>query len=125
MNVLLLIVRLMLILRVCYLVAKLYIFIVYWLLGYEGDSSDSEDGHSLMSFSNAHLLRPLLPNFWLILSLDSTDSVHVYLHARDDEAMSAAHDEHVTLFEQVIDHIERVCHQVNQVRESRSCHVSY
>lgn len=47
--------------------------------GYEGDSSDSEDEcHWLVDLDQR---RKLLPNFWLILSVESTQ-VNVYFHCR-------------------------------------------
>lgn len=47
--------------------------------GYEGDSSNSDDDYQWLIELDKH--RSRLPNFWLILNIESTH-VNVYFHCR-------------------------------------------
>ncbi|CAH1774976.1 unnamed protein product [Owenia fusiformis] len=82
--------------------------------GYEGDSSDSDDG--VISMNESLIVqRPLLPNFWLIMQ-NRKDKVDIYFHTRDTgETESERIIQQKMLYNQVIRNIKETCHVVNQI----------
>lgn len=50
-------------------------------VGYDGDSSDSDDDGAMMSFSEAMMHKTMVPDFWMIMKIDK-DRVEVYYHTR-------------------------------------------
>ncbi|XP_012282231.1 KICSTOR complex protein SZT2 isoform X2 [Orussus abietinus] len=87
--------------------------------GYEGDSSDSEDDcHWLTELDNR---RNLVPNFWLILEIDS-NKVNIYFHCRFLDLASPEVDRYRQVQKTVISQIKGICRRVNQYLLLQSLH---
>ncbi|KAI4483415.1 hypothetical protein M0802_013415, partial [Mischocyttarus mexicanus] len=79
--------------------------------GYEGDSSNSED--DLQWLIELDKRRDSLPNFWLILQVESSH-VNVYFHCRFLELVSPEVDCYKLIQKMVVNQIKVICRRVNQ-----------
>ena len=87
--------------------------------GYEGDSSDSED--ECQWLIDLDRRRDLLPNFWLILRLES-GHVNVYFHCRFLELTSPEVDGYQQIQKTAVVQIKNICRRVNQYLLLRDLH---
>ncbi|XP_033214181.1 KICSTOR complex protein SZT2-like isoform X2 [Belonocnema kinseyi] len=79
--------------------------------GYDGDSSDSEDECQWLIEMDKR--RKLLPNFWLILRVETTH-VNVYFHCRFLELASSEVAHYQQIQKLVVAQIKAICRRVNQ-----------
>ncbi|XP_014480858.1 PREDICTED: protein SZT2-like [Dinoponera quadriceps] len=79
--------------------------------GYDGDSSNSEDDFQWLIELDKR--RNRLPNFWLILSVESSD-VNVYFHCRFLELSSPEVDCYSQIQKMLLAQIKAICRRVNQ-----------
>ncbi|XP_043487708.1 KICSTOR complex protein SZT2-like isoform X1 [Polistes fuscatus] len=92
--------------------------------GYEGDSSNSED--DLQWLIELDKRRDSLPNFWLILQVESSH-VNVYFHCRFLELVSPEVDCYKLIQKMVVNQIKVICRRVNQylllqkLHDTRAC----
>ncbi|KAK2589304.1 hypothetical protein KPH14_007855 [Odynerus spinipes] len=79
--------------------------------GYEGDSSNSED--DLQWLIELDRRRECLPNFWLILQVESSH-VDVYFHCRFLELVSSEVDCYKQIQTMLVTQLKVICRRVNQ-----------
>lgn len=79
--------------------------------GYDGDSSDSEDECQWLVEMDRR--RKLLPNFWLILRVETTH-VNVYFHCRFLELASNEVTHYQQIQKLLVAQIKAICRRVNQ-----------
>ncbi|XP_012229201.2 KICSTOR complex protein SZT2-like isoform X1 [Linepithema humile] len=79
--------------------------------GYEGDSSNSDDDYQWLVELDKR--RNRLPNFWLILSVES-NHVNVYFHCRFLELSSPEVDCYLQIQKLLLVQIKAICRRVNQ-----------
>lgn len=79
--------------------------------GYDGDSSDSEDECQWLIEMDRR--RKLLPNFWLILRVETTH-VNVYFHCRFLELASTEVAHYQQIQKLLVAQIKAICRRVNQ-----------
>ncbi|XP_029156600.1 KICSTOR complex protein SZT2-like [Nylanderia fulva] len=79
--------------------------------GYEGDSSNSDDDYQWLIELDKR--RDRLPNFWLILSVESSH-VNVYFHCRFLELSSPEVDCYLQIQKMLLAQIKAICRRVNQ-----------
>ena len=79
--------------------------------GYDGDSSNSEDECQWLIEMDKR--RKLLPNFWLILRVETTH-VNVYFHCRFLELASSEVAHYQQIQKLVVAQIKAICRRVNQ-----------
>ncbi|EFN84896.1 KICSTOR complex protein SZT2 isoform X2 [Harpegnathos saltator] len=87
--------------------------------GYDGDSSNSEDDFQWLIELDKR--RNRLPNFWLILSVESSD-VNVYFHCRFLELSSPEVDRYSQIQKMLLAQIKAICRRVNQFLLLQSLH---
>ena len=98
-----------------------------WLgSGYEGEESDC--GEELDYRNSLQEAYSQLPNFWLIVKIES-DCALIYFHRRSSaKVLPAVEKRHLDIFELVAANLERSCVAVNQtlllkkLHDSRWCH---
>ncbi|XP_047362781.1 KICSTOR complex protein SZT2 isoform X1 [Vespa velutina] len=94
--------------------------------GYEGDSSNSED--DLQWLIELDRRRDCLPNFWLILQVESSH-VNVYFHCRFLELVSPEVDCYKQIQTMLVTQLKVICRRVNQylllqnLHDTRTCDV--
>ncbi|KAK7100732.1 hypothetical protein V1264_023626 [Littorina saxatilis] len=80
--------------------------------GFEGDVSD-DNMDDTASLSDAGLMYPPLPNFWLIMIIHS-DSVELFFHTRESGGEASVQQQQKALVSGTIQSIHDICQKINK-----------